>query len=105
MDIVLFAQNPRRPQQQLLPGAASASGCVVAMHSNEPVPNAAVELRRLDCNSFANPPEVLNATTGPDGRFVFRNIHAGGWCVVATTAGGRFTPAEYLQRGVLGRGV
>src|SRR6185295_411402 len=96
-------QQARPPQ--LPPGTASLSGIVVATGTNEPVPMASVELRRLDCNSFANPHEVLNTTTGADGRFTFKNIHAGGWCVVATMAGGKYTPGEYMQRGVLGRGV
>src|SRR5437773_815014 len=103
LQIALRAQN--RPQPPLPPGTASVSGTVVAMGTNEPVPAASLELRRLDCNSFANPPEVLTATTEADGKFIFKNIHAGGWCIVATMPGGKFTPAEYLQRGVLGRGV
>jgi hypothetical protein len=98
---VLLAQNPQQPA----PGTGSVSGIVVAMGSNEPIPNASVELRRLDCNSFANPPEVLTATSGADGRFVFKGVRPGGWCIVATMAGGAYTPAEYLQRGVIGRGV
>jgi len=112
--IMISAQNPRplpttpppnASQQQLPPGTASVSGIVVATGTNEPVPNASLELRRLDCNNFANPPELLTATSGPDGKFVFKNVRAGGWCIVATMAGGKYTPAEYLQRGVLGRGV
>src|SRR5437773_10062060 len=88
--LVAFAQT--RPQQQLPPGTASVSGLVVAMGTNEPVPGASVELRRLDCGNFANPPEVLTTTSKADGKFVFQNIHAGGWCIVATMAGGKYTP-------------
>jgi hypothetical protein len=107
LGVVLLAQAPRVPQgaAPLPAGTASLAGIVVAMGTNEPVPNASLELRRLDCNSFTNPPEVLNATSGADGRFLFKNIHAGNWCIVATMAGGQYTPAEYLQRGVLGRGL
>ena len=117
--IVLLAQNPLQnapqPLGERLPGApqlqqqsqgtASISGTVVEMGSNVPIPGASVELRRIDCNNFSNPPEVFNVKTGPDGKFNFPNLHAGGWCIVATAAGGKFTPAEYLQRGYKGRGV
>ena len=119
MGIVLLAQNPLQnapqplgqrlpgaPQQQQQPqGTGSISGTVVEMGSNNPIPGASVELRRIDCNNFSNPPEVFNVKTGPDGKFNFPNLHAGGWCIVATAVGGKFTPAEYLQRGYKGRGV
>ena len=118
MEIVLLAQNPvqnapqplgqRLPgglQQQQPQGTGSISGTVVEMGSNFPIPGASVELRRIDCNNFSNPPEVFNVKTGPDGKFNFPNLHAGGWCIVATAVGGKFTPAEYLQRGYKGRGV
>src|SRR5881397_4033702 len=103
--IMLSAQNPPGPPQQLPPGTASISGIVVEMGTNQPIPAASVEIRRMDCNNFTNPPEVLTVATGADGRFLFQNIHAGNWCIVATAAGVRYTPAEYQQRGVLGRGV
>jgi hypothetical protein len=119
MGIVLLAQNPLQnspqPLGQRLPGApqqppqqqgtGSISGTVVEMGSNVPIPGASVELRRIDCNNFSSPPEVFNVKTGPDGKFNFPNLHAGGWCIVATAVGGKFTPAEYLQRGYKGRGV
>lgn len=103
----LSAQNPPvRPNPQLLPpGTGSIDGIVVAMGTSQPVPGAAVELRKTDCNTFANPPEVFTTTTGNDGRFAFQNLRAGGWCVVAQMAGGRYTPGEYLQRGIKGRGA
>jgi protocatechuate 3,4-dioxygenase beta subunit len=118
MGIVLLAQNPLQnapqplgtrlpgaPQQQQPQGTGSISGTVVEMGSNVPIPGASVELRRIDCNNFSNPPEVFNVKSGPDGKFNFPNLHAGGWCIVATAVGGKFTPAEYLQRGYKGRGV
>jgi 5-hydroxyisourate hydrolase-like protein (transthyretin family) len=118
MGIVLLAQNPLQnapqplgqrlpgaPQQQQQQGTGSISGTVVEMGSNVPIPGASVELRRIDCNNFSNPPEVFNVKTDHDGKFNFPNLHAGGWCIVATAAGGKFTPAEYLQRGYKGRGV
>jgi len=119
MGIVLLAQNQQqqnapRPQNQQLPGApqppqppgtGAISGTVVEMGTNVPIPGASVELRRIDCNNFSNPPEAFNVKTDPDGKFNFPNLHAGGWCIVATAVGGKFTPAEYLQRGYKGRGV
>ena len=75
------------------------------MGSGQGIPNAALELRRADCNTFSNPPEVVTAATDGNGKFEFRNLRAGGWCIVATVAGGAYTPAEYMQRGVLGRGA
>jgi len=98
-------QLPGAPPQPLPPGTGAISGTVVAMGSGAPVPGASVELRRIDCNNFANPPEAFNVKTGQDGKFTFSNLHAGGWCIVATSVGGKFTPAEYRQRGVKGRGV
>jgi len=78
---------------------------VVALGSGQAIANASVELRRIDCNNFSNPPEVVTATTDSSGKFTFQNLHAGGWCIVATVAGGAYTPAEYMQRGILGRGA
>jgi hypothetical protein len=95
----------RQQQQQLPPGTASLSGTVVAMGSNQPIAGAFVELRRIDCNNFSNPPETVTATTDTNGRFTFRSLRDGGWCIVATYPGGAFTPAEYMQRGTLGRGA
>src|SRR5688572_9737723 len=106
---LLFAQNPLppppRPQQQapLPPGTASIAGTVVAMGTTQPLARAIVEIRKTDCNTFSNPPEVLSVITAADGKFVFNNIRSGGWCIVATMPGGSHTPAEYQQRGILGR--
>jgi hypothetical protein len=106
-------QNPARPQapqqpgpQQppLPPGTGVISG-TVTRSSGEPISGASVELRKIDCNNFATPPETYTVTTGSDGRFAFPNLRAGGWCVVASRVGGQFAPAEYLQRGTKGRGV
>ncbi len=60
----------------------------MAMGSGQAIANASVELRRIDCNNFSNPPEVVTATTDSSGKFTFQNLHAGGWCIVATVAGG-----------------
>ena len=77
----------------------------MVLGSGQPIPGASLELRRTDCNTFANPPEVVTATTDGNGKFEFQNLRAGGWCIVATVAGGAYTPAEYMQRGALGRGA
>lgn len=98
-------RDAQQPRPQLPPGTATLSGSVVAMGSGQPIANASVEMRRIDCNNFSNPPEVVTATTDSSGKFTFQNLRAGGWCIVATVAGGAYTPAEYLQRGILGRGA
>lgn len=99
--------GPQGAQQrpQLPPGTASLSGSVVALGSGQAIAGASVEMRRIDCNNFSNPPEVVTTTTDSGGKFTFQNLHAGGWCIVATVAGGAYTPAEYMQRGILGRGA
>ena len=97
--------QPQQPRQQLPPGTASLSGTVVVMGSGQAIPGASLEMRRADCNTFSNPPEVVTATTDGNGKFEFQNLHAGGWCIVATVPGGAYTPAEYMQRGSLGRGA
>jgi len=109
--VVLFAvlgiAVAQAPQQRppLPPGTATLTGSVVVMGSGQGIPAASVELRRADCNTFSNPPEVVTATTDGSGKFEFKDLHAGGWCIVATVAGGAYAPAEYMQRGALGRGV
>jgi hypothetical protein len=99
------AQAPQQARPQLPPGTASLAGIVVAMGSGQPIANASVEMRRIDCNNFSNPPEVVTAATDSSGKFTFQNLRPGGWCIVATVAGGAYTPAEYMQRGILGRGA
>ena len=97
--------QPQQARQQQPPGTATLSGTVVVLGSGQPIPGASLELRRTDCNTFSNPPEVVTATTDGNGKFEFQNLRAGGWCIVATVAGGAYTPAEYMQRGALGRGA
>jgi hypothetical protein len=101
---IALAQAPQQ-RAPLPPGTASLSGSVIVLGSGQPVGGASVELRRIDCNNFSNPPEVVTAKTDTNGKFEFQNLHAGGWCIVATAPGGAYTPAEYMQRGVLGRGA
>jgi hypothetical protein len=52
---------------------------------------------------LAIPP--YSATSGPDGRFAFRNVAAGTYKLVAARVGGAYTPVEYGQHGMLGRGI
>src|SRR4026209_755146 len=95
---IALAQAPPQPQRAPQPpGTAALTGTVVVMGSGQAIPNAALELRRADCNTFASPPEVVTATTDGNGKFEFQNLHAGGWCIVATVPGGQYTPAEYMQ--------
>src|SRR5690349_8454200 len=87
------------------PGTASISGVVAAAGTNAPIAGARVEARRAECNSQGQGGESANATTDSEGRFLLEKLHAGGWCIGAAHPGGQYTPAEYLQRGALGRGV
>jgi uncharacterized GH25 family protein len=47
----------------------------------------------------------MSATTGNDGRFSFKQVRAGSWCIGAAKTGGALSPAEYRQRGYKGRGI
>jgi hypothetical protein len=93
--------NPQRTTQT--PGTASISGVVVAVGTNAPIAGARVEARRADCNNQGG--ESASTTTDSEGRFLLEKLHGGGWCVGAAHPSGQYTPAEYLQRGALGRGM
>ena len=117
------------PQQPAPPGQAGAiAGTVVRLGTNEPVAEAFVELRKIDCGesgtpaevytaltgrpnpywaatTSATPPEVFTATTDSAGRFQFPNLAAGNYCIVAYRPNSSYFPAEYQQRGYRGRGV
>src|SRR5262245_49723910 len=95
-------QSPQqRPQQA--PGTASIAGTIMAMGTNAPIAGARVEARRGDCSSSGG--ENASTTSDVEGRFLLEKLHAGGWCIGAAYAGGQYTPAEYMQRGALGRGL
>jgi protocatechuate 3,4-dioxygenase beta subunit len=60
-------------------------------------------MRNAECGRTGG--EALNATTGPDGRFSFKQVRAGNWCIGAAKSGGALAPVEYRQRGYKGRGL
>ena len=47
----------------------------------------------------------MTSTSGPDGRFSFKQVRPGNWCIGAAKVGGALSPAEYQQRGYKGRGT
>ena len=113
--------------QTQLGRAAAIRGVVMRLGTNEPVPAASVELRKIQCGeggmpaevytaltNLPNPywtqgsgpltaPQVLKMTTGDGGRFAFENLTAGSYCIVAFRGGG-YLSAEYLQRSYRGPG-
>ena len=92
-----------QPQQQLPPGTATVEGIVTILGTSDPVPGAVVEMRKTECGRTGG--ESLSATTGADGRFSFKEVRAGNWCIGAAKAGGALSPAEYQQRGYKSRGT
>src|SRR5262245_65296254 len=96
---VLGIAPAQAPQQRapLPPGTASLSGSVVVLGSGQPIGGASVELRRIDCNNFANPPEVVTAKSDSTGKFEFQNLHAGGGWIVAAGPVCGCAPGECMQ--------
>ena len=94
---------PQGPVAQLPPGTATVDGIVTILGTSNPVPGAAVEMRNAECGRTGG--EALNTTTGPDGRFSFKQVRAGNWCIGAAKSGGALAPTEYRQRGYKGRGL
>ena len=90
-------------QQQLPPGTATLDGIVTVLGTSEPISGAAVEIRKTDCGKAGG--ETMTATSGPDGRFSFKQVRTGSWCIGIAKAGGAFSPVEYQQRGYKGRGI
>src|SRR5688572_1344548 len=95
--------QPQQPQQPQPPGTATVDGIVTILGTSDPVPGAVVEMRKIECGRTGG--ESLIATSGPDGRFSFKQVRAGNWCIGAAKAGGVFSPVEYRQRGYKGRGI
>jgi hypothetical protein len=60
-------------------------------------------MRKIECGRTGG--ESLIATSGPDGRFSFKQVRAGSWCIGAAKAGGALSPVEYRQRGYKARGI
>jgi hypothetical protein len=104
------------PQSQQTP-TGSIEGIVAKMGSSDPIAGAEVELTRVDPAGVTpdpalrpgapgtTPPTIFRATTSDDGRFLLKELPAGRYRLVATLAGGMFTPAEYGQRDPGGRGT
>ena len=101
--IDLQFQNPQQPGQPLAPGTATVEGSVTVMGTSDPVVGATVEMRKTECTKTGG--EAMNTTTGPDGKFSFKQVRAGNWCIGAAKSGGALAPAEYRMRGYKGRGL
>jgi hypothetical protein len=78
---------------------ASVQGVAVIAGSEDRVSNAIIELRPVG-NSAAEP---ILAATQSNGTFLFRDVRAGRYLLIATRNG--YLPAEFGQRNVQGRGV
>ena len=111
--LAVLLQNaaPQAPQPARPPaGTASVEGIVVKLGTNDPIAGADLELTfqpspQSQSAPNSNPIPPYTATSGADGKFVFRNVGAGNYKLVAARIGGSFTPGEFGQRGTLGRGV
>ena len=89
--------------QPLPPGTATIEGIVTILGTSDPIPGAAVEIRKTDCGRTGG--ESMTSTSGPDGKFSFKQVRAGSWCIGVAKAGGAFSPVEYQQRGYKSRGL
>jgi len=127
-----MAQIPQASQKAPSPATASIGGTVLCMGTNTPIDGADVELRRVEgttdapmpaalSQAFAQillgpgpngptPPEQLAAEvkyakTGENGKFLFTDLKAGKYRLVAARIGGAYFPAEYGQHDPHGRGI
>ncbi len=87
----------------LPPGTATVEGLVTILGTTEPVAGAAVEMRKTECGKAGG--ETMMTTSGADGRFTFKQVRAGNWCIGAAKSGGNLSPVEYRMRGYKNRGV
>jgi len=101
--VQLQQQLQQQAQQPLPPGTATVEGIVTILGTSDPVPGAAVEMRKTDCGKTGG--ESLTATTGADGKFSFKQVRTGSWCIGAAKPGGALAPVEYQQRGFKSRGI
>jgi protocatechuate 3,4-dioxygenase beta subunit len=99
--LAFLAQNtavqPRQPN-----GTASVGGVVIKLGSNNPISGVDLE---LSGGIQDGTPLLYSAKSSADGKFLFKNIAAGNYRLVAARVGGVYTPVEYGQRGTLGRGI
>jgi len=89
--------------QPLPPGTATIDGIVTILGTSDPIQGAVVEIRKTDCGKTGG--ESMSTTSGLDGKFSFKQVRAGSWCVGAAKVGGAFSPVEYQQRGYKSRGL
>jgi len=90
-------------QQPLPPGTATLDGIVTILGTSDPISGAVVEMRKADCGKTAG--ESMTTTSGIDGKFTFKQVRSGIWCIGAAKAGGSISPVEYQQRSYKSRGV
>jgi beta-lactamase regulating signal transducer with metallopeptidase domain len=95
----LLARSSVPQQTDVAPADATIEGTVVRFDTGEPLADAHVEL-----STQGGPAASRTASTGPDGRFAFRNIAPGEYRLIAAREGG-YLPAEYGQRTPGGRGI
>jgi beta-lactamase regulating signal transducer with metallopeptidase domain/5-hydroxyisourate hydrolase-like protein (transthyretin family) len=94
------------PAQQS--AAASIEGVVLKLGTQEPIAGVTVELSR---RAASNTPEVITRTTATDGKFAFQNLQPGDYRLIGAVGGGQrgawggYSPAEYGQRSLRGRGI
>jgi protocatechuate 3,4-dioxygenase beta subunit len=88
---------------QLPPGTATLDGIVTILGMGDPIPGAVVEIRKTECGKGGG--ESMTTTSGLDGRFSFKQVRAGSWCIGAAKAGGAYSPVEHQQRGYKNRGI
>jgi protocatechuate 3,4-dioxygenase beta subunit len=114
--MMLLASTLLAVQPQQAGNSASVEGIVHKLGTTEPIAGVDLELRRVESveltadasglpSTPTQPPRVFAAKSGRDGKFAFQNLPSGSYKLVAARIGGLFTPVEYGQRGVLGRGV
>jgi hypothetical protein len=95
--------QPGQPAQPAPPGTATVEGIVTVLGTSDPVPGATVEMRKTECGRTGG--ETMTTTAGPDGKFSFKQVRTGNWCIGSAKAGGVLAPAEYRMRGYKGRGL
>ena len=105
-DVIFLPLGTPQLGQPLPPGTATLDGIVTAVNSSgtsDPIPGAVVEIRKAECGRSAS--ESMTTTSGPDGKFSFKQVRAGSWCIGAAKGGGVFSPVEFQQRSYKGRGI
>src|SRR5205814_2971902 len=100
---VVLPFGTNQPVRQFPPGTATLDGIVTILGTSDPLPGAIVEMRKAECGKGSD--ESMTATSGPDGKFSFKQVRAGSWCIGSAKAGGTFSPVEYQQRAYKSRGV